>query len=91
MPADSQDLRDRLLQNDDEFRSLTTQHRDLEARLHELSSKPHLTDSEQLEEVTLKKRKLQLKDRMEGVLRQHRDLSAQPALDTAPSRHAAQR
>ncbi len=90
MPADSQDLRDRLLRNDDKFRSLTTQHRDLEARLHELSSKPHLTESEQLEEVTLKKLKLQLKDGIEEVLRRHRDVFAQPALDTASSRHVAQ-
>ena len=89
MPADSQDLRDRLLQNDDEFRSLAVQHRDLETRLQELSSTPHLTDTEQLEAATLKKRKLHVKDRMEDILRRHRTVSAQPAIDTASPRQVA--
>jgi hypothetical protein len=36
------------------------------------TTKHYLSDSEQFEEVTLKKRKLQLKDRMEEILRTHR-------------------
>src|SRR5215210_2438311 len=72
MPTDSQELRDRLLQTDDEFRQLADKHHELDQRLHELSSKTYLSDPEQLEEVTLKKRKLQLKDRMEDILRQRR-------------------
>ena len=73
MPADVQSLKDRLLQVDDEFRQLASRHTELDARLHELIGKSYLSEPEQLEEVTLKKRKLQLKDRMEDIMRRHRD------------------
>ncbi len=72
MTADSHDLRSLLLQTDDEFRQLAAKHRELEDRLRVLSHKPYLSDPEQLEEVTLKKRKLQLKDRMEDIVRRSR-------------------
>ena len=68
----SQDLKDVLLQTDEEFHQLAARHHELEDRLHELTAKQYLSGSEQLEEVTLKKRKLQLKDRMENILRQRR-------------------
>lgn len=70
MPT-SQELRDALLQNDEEFRALSARHHELDERLHELAVKPYLPESEQVEEITLKKRKLQLKDRMEDILRRH--------------------
>jgi uncharacterized protein len=73
MPTDASELRTYLLQTDEEFRHLNTQHHELEERLQSLTSKPYLTDAEQLEETTLKKKKLQLKDRMEEILRQHRN------------------
>jgi uncharacterized protein YdcH (DUF465 family) len=72
MPTDTQELREHLLQTDPEFRELATLHRQLDDRLRELESKHYLTDSEQIEEVTIKKRKLHLKDRMEDILRRHR-------------------
>jgi uncharacterized protein len=67
-----QELKDLLLKTDEEFRQLATQHHELDDRLHDLSVKPYLTESEQVEEIQLKKRKLQLKDRMEEILRCHR-------------------
>lgn len=70
--ANVQELKELLLKTDEEYRQLATQHHELEDRLHALSSKPYLSDAEQLEEVTLKKRKLQLKDRMEDIVRRHR-------------------
>jgi hypothetical protein len=72
MPTDTQELKEHLLKTDPEFRELATLHRQLDERLHELESKHYLTDSEQIEEVTIKKRKLHLKDRMEDILRRHR-------------------
>jgi hypothetical protein len=56
-------------QMSDELKELAAQHHDLDARLSELTAKSHLSDSEQFEEATLKKRKLQLKDRMETLRR----------------------
>ena len=76
-----QELKELLLKTDEEFRQLATQHHQLDDRLHELSSKPYLSEPEQVEEVTLKKRKLHLKDRMEDILRRHR---AEPSGPFAP-------
>jgi hypothetical protein len=72
MNAESQDLKAQLLQTDEEFHQLAVKHHELEDRLHELTAKHYLSEPEQLEEVTLKKRKLQLKDRMEDILRKYR-------------------
>ena len=72
MNDETQDLKQVLLQTDEEFNQLAAKHHELEGRLRELTTKPYLSEPEQLEEVTLKKRKLQLKDRMEDILRRHR-------------------
>jgi uncharacterized protein YdcH (DUF465 family) len=72
MNAQPQDLKSQLLQTDQEFKQLAVKHHELEDRLHELTAKHYLSEPEQLEEVTLKKRKLQLKDKMEDILRRHR-------------------
>jgi uncharacterized protein len=61
-----------LLQTDEEFKQLAAQHHQLEDQLQQLTSKHYLSEPEQVEETTLKKRKLALKDRMETILRQHR-------------------
>jgi uncharacterized protein YdcH (DUF465 family) len=78
MPTDFEELKQRLLRTNDEFRQLATQHHDLDERIHNLATRPYLSEPEQLEEATLKKRKLQLKDQMESILRQHR-VDPQPA------------
>jgi len=74
MNGQSPDLKDQLLQNDEEFHTLFAKHHELEGRLHELTAKAYLSEPEQVEEVTLKKRKLQIKDRMEDILRRHRQI-----------------
>jgi uncharacterized protein YdcH (DUF465 family) len=78
MPTDFEELKQQLLRTNDEFRQLVTQHHDLDERIHNLTSRPYLSEPEQLEEATLKKKKLQLKDQMESILRQHR-MGAEPA------------
>lgn len=70
--AETQDYKNLLLETNDEYRRLAAKHHELDDRLHELSSKHYLSDPEQLEEVTLKKRKLHLKDQMEAIARSHR-------------------
>jgi hypothetical protein len=72
MDGQTHDLKEQLLQTDDEFHNLFARHHELEDRLHELTAKHYLSEPEQLEEVTLKKRKLQIKDRMEDIIRHRR-------------------
>ena len=67
--AEAQEVKNLLLQENDNFRQLAEQHSQLDRRLHELTDKHYLSDTEQFEEVTLKKRKLALKDRMEEIAR----------------------
>ena len=67
--TNSQQLRENLLQTDEEFRQLAEQHHQLDTRLSELSHQLYLTGNEELEKATLKKRKLQLRDRMEDIVR----------------------
>jgi uncharacterized protein YdcH (DUF465 family) len=81
--ADSQDLKPLLLETDEEFRQLASKHHELEQRLDELTAKHYLSGSEQVEEVTLKKRKLQLKDKMEIIVRRYRERTPPPS--AAPS------
>ncbi len=69
MPTASEELKKTLLESNDEFRQLATQHHTLDERIHDLAIRHYLSEPEQLEEVTLKKQKLQLKDQMEHMLR----------------------
>ena len=69
--SQSGSIREPLLEND-EYRRLSEQHHEFEVRLTSLTSKPTLSDDEQIEETTLKKKKLQVKDRMEAIARQAR-------------------
>ena len=71
MPTDFEELKRQLLQTDEEYRQLSTRHHDLDEQIHNLTARHYLSEPEQLEEVTLKKRKLQVKDQMESILRRH--------------------
>jgi uncharacterized protein len=63
---------ERLLENE-EYRRLHAQHHEYETRLSQFTEKVVLSDDEQLEETTLKKKKLQLKDKMEAIARRVRE------------------
>lgn len=76
MNAQTSDLKEMLLKTDTEFHDLAEKHHQLDHRLSELTAKHYLSEPEQLEEVTLKKKKLQLKDRMEAIVRRHRQEQA---------------
>lgn len=64
-------LKEQLISTDPEFRELAREHGRYEARLSELSSLPYPNDEEQLEEITLKKKKLAIKDQMQTIMLQH--------------------
>ena len=66
------------VKSDDEYRQLAEQHHQYESRLGELAEKAVLSDDEQLEEATLKKKKLQLKDKMQEISRRSRGSAAHP-------------
>lgn len=67
-----EELRAHLMETNEEFRRLASQHSDFAKKLDALESLPHLTDGEQLEETRLKKLKLRLKDQMEAIVSQYR-------------------
>ena len=72
MPTDFDELKRQLLETDEEYRQLASQHHDLDEKIHSLAARHYLSEPEQLEEVTLKKRKLHLKDQMENIVRRRR-------------------
>ena len=71
--AEAQEVKAVLLQSDDNYRQLADRHHELDTRLHELSEKHYLSATEQIEEVTIKKRKLACKDQMEAIARHFLD------------------
>ena len=61
-------VRDELLKSNQAFRELVNQHESFEKRLNELAHLTYPNDDEQLEEVTLKKKKLQIKDEIYSMM-----------------------
>lgn len=64
-------LKEELMNRDPEFRELAREHTKYEQRLSELSALAYPNDEEQLEEITLKKKKLALKDQMYSMMSQY--------------------
>jgi len=69
--TEEHEVKNLLLEGNDSYRQLAEHHHKLDDRLHELLDKHYLSSNEQLEEVTLKKRKLALKDQMEQMAREY--------------------
>ena len=65
-------LKEQLMQSDPEFRELAREHGRYEERLSQLTALAYPSDEEQLEEVTLKKKKLAVKDQMHAIMLRHR-------------------
>lgn len=66
------ELLDKLLKEDEEFKSLYQDHLEYEQKLEKLMKKKPQTTELHFEIETLKKRKLQGKDKMERILIKHR-------------------
>lgn len=64
-------VRNELMKSNQVFRDLVHQHQDFEKRLGELAHLTYPNDDEQLEEITLKKKKLQIKDEIYAMMNQH--------------------
>ncbi|HEX9986543.1 MAG TPA: DUF465 domain-containing protein [Thermoanaerobaculia bacterium] len=65
------DVQQLLTDQDPQFRVLAEEHHRCEARLIELTSKNEISEQEEIEEKTLKKRKLHLKDQMAERMRDY--------------------
>jgi len=68
--SQADNLKEELMASNPEFREMAREHGRYEERLSELSALTYPSDEEQLEEVTLKKKKLALKDQMYSLMLQ---------------------
>ncbi len=71
MPDRQEQVRDLLVQQNEEYRRLLNEHQGYEARLDDLNGKVFLSDQEKSETTRLKKEKLRLKDRMAAIARDY--------------------
>ena len=78
MPQEPVPLSDEHVRGDEEYVRLEVEHHEYESRLSELAEKAVLSNDEQFEETTLKKKKLQIKDRMQEIARRQRGAAAHP-------------
>ena len=66
------EFRERLMQEDAEFRKLAAEHQTCDQQLTELENKHFQSEEEQLTEKNLKKKKLALKDQMYAIMQKYR-------------------
>ena len=66
------ELRERLLKDNEEFRRLAVEHQDYADKLEDLTKKHFLSAEEQVQEKLLKKKKLVLKDQMYSMVQKAR-------------------
>ncbi len=66
------ELRDQLLKENAEYRRLATEHQSCDDQLEGFANKHFLSEDEELQEKTLKKKKLMLKDQMYSIVQKAR-------------------
>ena len=69
---DTLDIKQLLLQSNEEFRRLAQKHSSYDEQLEKLIHKAYLSEGEKIEEINLKKKKLQIKDQMEVLIQRYR-------------------
>ena len=72
METNLQEVKNHLIETNEEFSRLVREHSDYEHQLEELLSRPYLTADERIQEINLKKRKLSLKDQMERMIQRYK-------------------
>jgi len=70
------DIKEHLLQSNEEFRRLAQKHTHYNEKLEKLLHQSYLSEEEKIEEVNLKKMKLHVKDQMESMIHKFRQQSA---------------
>lgn len=66
-----QEIKQELMKESQTFRDLVEQHETYEERLTELANLNYPNDDEQVEEVTIKKKKLNVKDEIYSMLNEY--------------------
>jgi uncharacterized protein YdcH (DUF465 family) len=72
MASKEEELIERLMRENEEFKKAKQVHAELARQLDELEKKPFLTPQDELDVKILKKKKLAYKDQMEKILMQYR-------------------
>ncbi len=72
MMIKEEEIKDRLMSSNPDFRRLVEEHHLYEGKLTELLNRHHMTEQDHLEEIQLKKKKLHLKDQMNAMIQQAR-------------------
>jgi uncharacterized protein YdcH (DUF465 family) len=76
MSISDTELRERLMQENAEFRKLAAEHQTCDQQLTELESRHYQNEEDKLLQKNLKKKKLALKDQMYAIMQEHRKGSA---------------
>ncbi|MEE9614881.1 MAG: DUF465 domain-containing protein [Thermodesulfobacteriota bacterium] len=72
MGTADEEISERLIRENDEFRKIHTAHKEYKKQIEEMSRKGHLNAEEELEMARVKKLKLAAKDKLEMALSRHR-------------------
>ena len=72
MENTQEDLKAHLMQTNEDFRRLASQHSEYHSKLEALEAKSHLSSEEEVEEHRLKKLKLHIKDQMNAMMSRYR-------------------
>jgi len=73
MMMKEEEIKERLISSNPEFRRLVEEHKQYQGQLEELHNRHHMTEQDHLEEVQLKKKKLRLKDQMNSMIQKFRN------------------
>ena len=72
MMMKEEEIKERLISSNPEFRRLLEEHKQYEGQLEVLHGLHHMTEQDHVEEVQLKKKKLHLKDQMNSMIQKFR-------------------
>ena len=67
----TENVKEELMRESQTFRDLVHQHQSYEERLTELANLTYPSESEQIEEVTIKKKKLNVKDEIYAMMQEY--------------------
>ena len=67
----TESVKEELMKESQTFRDLVHQHQTYEERLSELSNLTYPSESEQIEEITIKKKKLNVKDEIYAMMAEY--------------------